>query len=222
MGSVTQSLVRFFRGGPAATNGVPVPAQNHASVRRRSSGLAEFMRSLGRDPGLCILDLGPTSPANITHLTGLGHKVYNEDILLASGERRFIAQGDDGKPGISPALFLRENLAYERELFDGILCWDVPDYLPEVLVKPSVERIHSILKPGGALLAYFHTREAGPDAPHHRYHIVAGDSLELQRGPQFRLQRAFNNRHIENLFRDYSSIKFFLTRDNIREVLVLR
>jgi hypothetical protein len=38
----------------------------------------------------------------------------------------------------------------------------------------------------------------------------------------FRLQRVFNNRHVENLFRDFGSIKFFLTRDNIREVLVVR
>jgi hypothetical protein len=98
-----------------------------------------------------------------------------------------------------------------------------------------------MLKPGGFLLAFFHTREAGPDAPCYRYHIVGSDSLEVQhiesrkdvrRGPtgalhtsivkSFRLQRVFNNRHIENLFRDFASIKFFLTRDNIREVLVVR
>jgi len=38
----------------------------------------------------------------------------------------------------------------------------------------------------------------------------------------FRLQRVFNNRNIENLFRDFASIKFFLARDNVREVLVVR
>jgi hypothetical protein len=37
-----------------------------------------------------------------------------------------------------------------------------------------------------------------------------------------RLQRVFNNRHIETLFRDFASIKFFLARDAIREVLVVR
>ena len=36
------------------------------------------------------------------------------------------------------------------------------------------------------------------------------------------LQRVFNNRHIETLFRDFASVKFFLARDNIREVLVVR
>jgi len=85
-----------------------------------------------------------------------------------------------------------------------------------------VNRIHRILKPKGILLAFFHTRDAGPDAPYYRYHIAGEDTLELQPGPRFRLQRVFNNRHIENLFRDFASIKFFLARDNVREVLVVR
>ena len=91
------------------------------------------------------------------------------------------------------------------------------------------------MKPGGMLLAFFHTREAGPDAPYYRYHLTGTDVLEMhainaKRDPRrpvapvkpLTLQRVFNNRHIENLFRDFASIKFFLSRDNIREVLVVR
>jgi hypothetical protein len=106
-------------------------------------------------------------------------------------------------------------------------------------VKPVVGRLWSVLKPGGMLLAFFHTRDAGPDSPCHRYHIVGADTLEMQKivlrreaprsasgnnsaSDSFQLQRVFNNRHIENLFRDFASIKFFLARDNIREVLVIR
>jgi hypothetical protein len=122
-----------------------------------------------------------------------------------------------------------------------VLCWNLADYLDETLVKPVVARLWSLTKPEGMLLAFFHTREAGPDAPCYRYHIVGNDTLEVQhiqsrrdvrKGPtgavhsaldkSFRLQRVFNNRHIENLFRDFASIKFFLTRDNVREVLVVR
>ena len=32
----------------------------------------------------------------------------------------------------------------------------------------------------------------------------------------------FNNRALERLFQDYQSTKFFLTRDNLREVIVRR
>ena len=118
--------------------------------------------------------------------------------------------------------YVSENLRHEREKFDAVMAWDVLDYLPEEVVKPTVERLHTIMKPGGILFAFFHTKDAGTDAPYYRYHIGAADTLELQRGPNFPLQRVFNNRNIETLFRDYASIKFFLGRDNIREVLVVR
>ena len=51
---------------------------------------------------------------------------------------------------------------------------------------------------------------------------MGNDQLELQQGPRFRLQRIFNNRNIEKLFQGFSSIKFFLARDNVREVLVVK
>ena len=66
------------------------------------------------------------------------------------------------------------------------------------------------------------TRAAGAEAPYYRYHIMNEETLELQRGPEFQLQRVFQNRHVENLFREYRSIKFFLGKENIREVLLVR
>ena len=113
-------------------------------------------------------------------------------------------------------------MEHPEHRFDAILGWDIPDYLHEALVKPMVERISRILRPGGILLAFFHTKDAGPDFPYCRYHISQGDVLDLEPVPDFRLQRIFNNRHIENLFKDFSSLKFFLARDNIREVLAVR
>jgi SAM-dependent methyltransferase len=228
MGSVTNSFFRFFRSAAPAAAPAASPPQQRAT--RRSSGLNELMREVVRQPALCILDLGPTSPTNIAHLTGLGHKVYNEDLLSASVDPAYACRTAEGKPAVDVAHFIAENLTYEKELFDAVLCWDVADYLHESLVKPVIERLHSAMKPGGVVLAFFHTRDAGPDALYYRYHIAGNDSLTLQpvtardagRTPLFRLQRIFNNRHIENLFHDYASLKFFLARDNVREVLVVR
>jgi len=172
--------------------------------------------------GLAVLDLGPTSPANITHFTGLGHRVYNEDVLLASQNPEYKKKNEDGTVAINVDRFFADNLIFRNVKFDAVLCWDIPDYLAEPLVKPMVERIASVMNPKGYLLSFFHTKDAGPDAPYFRYHINGLDNLRLQRGPQFRLQRVFNNRHIENLFHDYASLKFFLARDNVREVLVVR
>ena len=213
-------MFRLFRGGAEGTAQpkVAVPARS----ARHSSGLGEFTRTIAGQENLCILDLGSTSPQNIAHLTGLGHRVYNEDVLSSSLDPSFISKKEDGTTSINLEKFLRENLNYQGEQFDAILCWDIPDYLHESLVKAMIDRLATVLKPGGVLLAYFHTKDAGADAPYFRYHIAGKDSIDMQRGPQFRLQRVFNNRHIENLFRSFSSIKFFLARDNVREVLVVR
>jgi SAM-dependent methyltransferase len=225
MGSVTHNLFRFFRGG-AAGNG-PKQQPSAARVNRRSSGLNEFSKSIAGQEGLCILDLGCTSATNISRFTGMGHKVCTEDLLDAAYDPLLLMTGADGKRTVDVARFLRDSLAYQGKIFDAVLAWDVPDYLPEPLVKPVVERLCALVKPGGILLAFFHTRDAGPDAPHYRYHIASNDMLQLQATPRdgptvFRLQRVFNNRHIENLFREFASLKFFLARDNVREVIVVR
>jgi SAM-dependent methyltransferase len=241
MASVTHSFMKLFRGSPTdSAEGVKTA---HAAQRltRRSSGLAELSRAFKSEAPLCILDIGYTSAANIRYLTERGHKVYSEDLLEASTDPALVVSDERGQPILDNKLFLAENLVFSAAQFDMVLCWNLADYMDESLVKPVVARLWTTLKPGGMLLAFFHTQEAGPDAPCYRYHMVSGDTLEMQhiearrdqrKGPAragptstkggFRLQRVFNNRHIENLFRDFTSIKFFLTRDNVREVLVVR
>ncbi|MGE5204883.1 MAG: class I SAM-dependent methyltransferase [Chlamydiota bacterium] len=232
MSSVAQSLRKLFRGG---SSGEPASSpQPRAQTRssRRSSGLGELTRALAGRQGLCVLDIGPTSPDNIQYFTELGYKVYSEDVLLASKDRQYSAPDAEGNQAVDEKKFLAENLNYSPQTFDAVLCWDMADYMEEPLVKPVVARLWSVLKPGGLVLAFFHTKDAGPDAPFYRYHIAGTDNIELQLlsagtgrnggAPACRLQRVFNNRHIENLFRDYANLKFFLARDNVREVLVKR
>jgi SAM-dependent methyltransferase len=225
-------------GGSSATKAEPQPA--HKPIRR-SSGLGELARLWDSETPLCVLDLGSTSPANIRFFTERSHRIYSEDLLVASTEAHLATKDEQGNPILDSRRFLADNLVYPAAHFDVVLCWNLPDYLDESLVRPVMGRLWSVLKPGGMLLAFFHTKDAGPDSPCYRFHITGKDSLEMQpilmrretrRGPTgaihtaisegFRLQRVFNNRHIETLFRDFASIKFFLARDNVREVLVVR
>lgn len=194
--------------------------------------MSELSRVLKSDQPLCVLDIGATSASNIRFFTERGHRMYSQDLLEASTDPSLATKDEQGHPVIDSKKFLDENLAYPNSHFDLVFCWNLPDYMDENLVKPVVGRLWSVMKPGAMLLAFFHTREAGPDAPYYRYHLTGTDALEMhalnsRRDPKkvqkhFTLQRVFNNRHIENLFRDFSSIKFFLSRDNIREVLVVR
>ena len=197
--------------------------------------MAEIARTLKTEETLCVLDIGATSASNIRFFTERGHRIYSQDLLQASTDPGLAISNEQGLPTLDSKKFLDENLAYPNTHFDLVFCWNLADYMDESLVKPVMARLWSVMKPGGMLLAFFHTREAGPDAPYYRYHITGTDVLEMHalnaKGdhrksgnapPSFTLQRVFNNRHIENLFRDFASIKFFLSRDNIREVLVVR
>jgi SAM-dependent methyltransferase len=238
MASVSQNFMKLFRGSSGTEAALPQAAQK---LTRRSSGLGELSRLWESETPLCVLDLGSTSPSNIRFFTEGSHKIYSEDLLVASTEPGLITKDEQGNVVLDSRQFLADNLVYPAAHFDVVLCWNLPDYLDESLVRPVMGRLWSVLKPGGMLLAFFHTKDAGPDSPCYRFHIIGKDTLEMQRivlkrearrGPTgavhtaitegFRLQRVFNNRHIETLFRDFASIKFFLARDNVREVLVVR
>lgn len=233
--------MKIFRGSSTSSDRTVQP-QAASKLTRRSSGLAEVSRALSGEDPLCILDLGAASPVNISYFTEHGHKCYSEDILLASVDPSLAVNDEQGNRVLDEKRFLAENLVYPATQFDLVFCWNLADYMDESLVKPVVARLWSVLKPGGMLLAFFHTKDAGPDAPCFRFHVVGREMLEMTHTvshPEpgrrsgsgsgqavarvnFRLQRVFNNRHIENLFRDFASIKFFLARDNVREVLVVR
>jgi hypothetical protein len=216
--------MRWFRG--AASTAAKPSDKGKAAPRstRRCTGLGEFMRDLrgGDESKLCVLDLGATSPANISFLTERNIRVYNVDVLRSAKDPAVLTRLADGPEQVDTDKFFSENLAYPEGHFDAILCWDAADYLPEELVNPLVERLQVLLKPKGSLLAFFHTKDAGVDLPYCHYHIVQPDVLEIEEGGKLRLQRVFNNRHIENLFKDFSSRKFFLGRDNMREVIIVR
>lgn len=231
--------MKLFRSAPGDSETATQPAGQ--KLMRRSSGLGELSRLWDSDAPICVLDLGSTSAPNIRFFTERGHRIYSEDLLVASTDPGLVTKDEQGTVVLDSRKFLADNLVYPAAHFDFVLCWNLPDYLDENLVRPVMGRLWSVLKPGGMLLAFFHTKDAGPDSPCFRFHIVGKDTLEMQRivlkrearrGPTgavhtaitdgFHLQRVFNNRHIETLFRDFASIKFFLARDNVREVLVVR
>ena len=216
-------FARWFRGSGSSAKSLERPKATPRTTRR-CIGLGEFTRDLagyeGHKP--CVLDMGPTSSANIAFLAERNLRIYNEDILRAAMDTNLLVRQEDGVQRPDSRKFFAENMTYPDRLFEAILCWDTLDYIPEELVKPLVEKMQSSLQPKGRLFAFFHTKDAGPDSPHCRYHIVQPDTLELEPGTGLRIQRIFNNRHVENMFKEFASRKFFLGRDNIREVIMVR
>lgn len=213
------SIKKLFKSGAEGASGASSSAP---SSLRRSNGLREFCKELKGQQELRVLDLGAASQANINFFTELGHKVYTEDIYPILTGNQYRTREEDRKWHFDTDAFLAENLNYQMLLFDAVLCWDLLDQIEENALRPLVDRLHRVVKPGGVLLAFFHTAEPTTLVPVYRYRLQDQETLELIQRGEIALRRPLNNRNIENLFKDFHSLKFFLARDNLREVLVIR
>ncbi|HWG19422.1 MAG TPA: hypothetical protein VG225_02760 [Terracidiphilus sp.] len=190
---------------------------------RYSGGWATLRKRLQAEPGLRVIDAGATSPSNINYLTSLGHSVYMADLVhdACQGDWQMGAD-EDGNPIWNVEGFLESCLNFSGRKFDIVLLWTTLDYLPEALVGPVVSRLHESMNPGGAVLAFFHTRTQGEETVHCRFHVTPADEVEVQLGQPFPIQRAFTNRSIERLFAGWSGHRQFLAKDSVSEVIMTR
>ena len=190
---------------------------------RHSSAWKDLLKYLKTEQGLRILDIGPTSPTNINFLTTLGHGVYMADVVNEALRGNWLSAPDEnGVAHFDVEGFLDSNLDFAGREFDVILLWTTLDYIPEALVAPMIQRLRSCLRPGSRVLAFFHTRNQGPDTSFCRYHVTDSDSIETQETTGYAIQRVYNNRAIEKLFVSYANTKFFLAKDNLYEVIITR
>ena len=187
---------------------------------RPSRGLEEFFTQIRDTSGLTLLDLGGASQKNISFITDLGHRLYTEDFLRILNEAFGTSDTvDQSNPG-RIEYFLKQTLDYPQGHFDGVLIWDVLEYLNPVLLSAVVERLHYIVRPKAYMLAFFHSDDKLEEVPSYAFRIDRMNSLEvLQQGVR-RPAQLYNNRSLEKLFARFESVKFFLTRERLREVIV--
>ena len=226
-----RSMLR--RPGDAVSPGAPIIAPvNHSSATtlfskevttsRASRGLEQFFAYHRGQVGLSILDFAGASQENINFITNLGHRLYSEDFVRTLDDIFGKADpNDQANQGLIDQ-FLRQTLNFEPEQFDGVLVWDVLQYLTPALLAPTLEKLCTIVRPHGYLLAYFQSDEKAKQVPYYSFRIKDQQSLLLaQRGTRKPAQ-IFNNRSLEKLFQKFDSVKFFLTREQLREVIVRR
>ena len=187
---------------------------------RPSRGLEEFFGYIHGQSGLTILDLGGASQQNISFITGLGHRLYSEDFLRILGDTAGEnGAADQSNPGRID-YFLRQALDYPPAHFDGVLIWDVLEYLAPALLNAVVERLHKTVRPRGYMLAFFHSDDKLEAVPSYTFRIRQMNALEVVRHGMRRPAQLFNNRSLEKLFGRFESAKFFLTRERLREVII--
>jgi hypothetical protein len=211
----------LFERKPEAESSVPAGASPR--FPRHSGGWAALHKRLREEDGLRVIDTGATSPSNINYLTNLGHSVFLadpvHDALTGDWQK---GTDEDGKPVWDVNGYLEQTFNFSGRLFDAVLLWTTLDYLPEPLVAPVVDRLFSAMNPGGQVLAFFHTRDKGEETAYCRFHLTDTDSVEMQFGASYPIQRAFTNRSIERLFANWSGFRQFLAKDAVSEVLITR
>lgn len=200
-----------------------VPATDGGLQARHSHGLDQFCATLEERPGLSILDLAGANQATISFLTNYGHRLFSDDFVHqldeCFGDGDFYAnQANPLKSGE----FLEKALGFGDGIFDGVLVWDTLQFLSSPLLQTVVNKLHRVLRPGSSMLAFFHAEERIDTIPTYSYRIGDHRTILLQARGRRKPAQFFNNRSLEKLFQDFESVKFFLTRDHLREVIVRR
>ena len=197
-------------------------------IPRHSSGWGQLLERMRKDESLRILDIGATSSTNINFVTALGHSIYLANLVEDAARRDWIipAQGD-APERFDIDRFLSTHLNFTGRGFDIVLFWDIADFLPEDLLAPVLNRIHQVMEPGGELLAMFHSAtSSSPTGPARtdfcRYHLTDANHVDVQHAGDYPILHNYTNRQIEKLLADFKSFRFFLGKDNLREVVVLR
>lgn len=189
---------------------------------RRSHALEQFTAALARSAPIQILDLGGINQDNLDFLAGQGHRLYAENLIRAA-DATFPAAAKDAVPD-ERALedFLQQTFPFPNSAAGAALVWDQLQFLAPPLAEAVVARLHRILAPDAPLLAFFHPDTTSHAAAPFVCRIVDDRHLTLRPRTAPRPFQAFTPRTIERLFQNFHSIKFFMTRESIQEVIARR
>ncbi len=192
-------------------------------VPRHSSAWMKILSRLKAEPGLCVLDIGPTSPNNINFLTNLGHSVYMADLVEEAVKPDWILPAEENEtPAYDVERFLARAMDFGNREFDIVLLWDALDYIPAPLADAILRRLQVVMREHSQALAFFHSRTTGPETTFCRYHVMDGDTVETQQGSSHPVLRNYQNRQIEALFKEMGTCRFLLAKDTTLEVIVSR
>ncbi len=212
--------MRSLFGSSGSTSGTR--GADASRVPRHSSGWKDLLKYLRTQESLRILDIGPTSSTNINYITGLGHSIYMANLVEEAAKPEWLIPGEAGEPAsFDVDRFLASNLNFSGRNFDVVILWDTADYLPEALLAPVFSRLHQVMEPGGLMLAFFHATK-GPESAFCRYHLTDTDVVEMQKAGNYPLLQIYSNRKIENMLSEFSTYRFFLAKDSLREVIITR
>lgn len=182
-----------------------------------SKGFPRFLSTLTQRPSPTLLDFGPVIGANVEYFgERLGCKLFIED-LFGDIERHTRADTLDALPAAFETRFRHADASV-----DGILCWDVFDFLGKHAAPALAKQVVRMLKPGGTVMSFFCSVPA-EQASFTKYEIVDDTSLRHRLhagagGPR----RVLQNRDVIRMFEGLSVSDSFLLKGSTREMLLRR
>ncbi|MFI5177304.1 MAG: class I SAM-dependent methyltransferase [Vicinamibacterales bacterium] len=173
-----------------------------------------FMTALAHQPAPMLLDLGPVVGPNITFFgERLACKIFVED-LFADVEAH-------ARKGTRDALGadLVNRVAHEPGTIDGILCWDLFDFLDRATGQALASKLTKLLRTGGALYGLFGTTPI--DLTHYtRFVVESEDTLRLRTSPATLTRRnVMLTRDINKMFEGLTVTESVLLKTSTRETL---
>ena len=192
-------------------------------------GLSRFVAALEGREAPVLVDLGPAVGPNVTFLGDrLGCTLHVQDILskvetwwppTETGDTE-----DESGTGDAAAEHERRRTARQLDhssgFADGVLCWDVLDYLDDEAAGVLAREVIRVLKPGGVTLLC-HGPEKRIVAEPVQYEIV--DEMTLRYRPLAMARpepRLWYSRAFTNLFAGLTISNSFLLTNRMREVVL--
>lgn len=219
MADATRSLTDLFGMlGPRRVTEADAAAElsvtNVSEAAYPSQSLHKFLRCLQSTENPLLLDLGPVVGSNVTFFgEQLGCRIRVEDI--AADIDRHVKAGTVDQL----AEFFPKRFTQDPGTVDGILCWDVLDYLDRPAAQALAKSLCRLLRPEGCLLGFFSTAERS-ERVYTKYVVVNETTLRYRTYPALRpRQRSLLNGDIIKLFKDLRVTDSFLMKSKLREML---
>jgi hypothetical protein len=203
----------FSWGGREASVATSTPSDSATEVAV-SKVLPRLFKELAVHEAPVIMDLGPVVGSNISLFgEALGCKIFVEDLFTVVE-----AQARAGARELAGGA-LCARLTREPGSIDGILCWDLFDYLDKASAKLVANKLVTLLRPGGVLHGFFCSLSA--DVSHYSRFVMADhDRYRLQPRPATPTKRQFYVvRDIDKLFEGLAVTESVLLKSRSRETL---
>ena len=180
-----------------------------------SKAFPKFLATLSQNTAPVLLDFGPVIGSNVEFCgERLGCKLFIED-LLADIDRHL--RGTSSEP---LSTTFEKRFSHRDSSIDGILCWDLFDFLDKAAAQVLARQIVRLLRPNGAVMGFFCTSAVG-HAPFTKYEIVDEKQLRHKYHPGVGGKRqSLQNRDIIKMFDGLVVSDSFLLKNNTREILL--